>query len=76
MSRFLFSLALLYFIYYLAKRFFRQLMSPQEKRRPQAPHRGAPRREASRREAPRPIPPQQHHGVDYSKVKDADYRDL
>jgi hypothetical protein len=64
MFRFLFTLVLIYFIVRLIKGLTRRPAPPQDRRR------AMPRQEQPLRSAPR------SKGVDYSKVKDADYRDL
>lgn len=66
--RFLLTIALLYVLYLLAKGLFgRKTLSSDERRRDPEPR--------IRQEWEKQHPPRKQ-GLDYSKVKDADYRDL
>jgi hypothetical protein len=71
--RFLFYLSKLNLLYQVVRVILRSMLTP-PRRSPQRPL-GRPS-EPRREERPEPFPPRRNARIDYSKVKDADYRDI
>ena len=69
MSRFLLYISIIFLLYQVAKRFMRGLVSSPQRQRMQ-------RRDAGNAPKSPPSPSAPQSEIDYSKIRDADYRDI
>ena len=74
MFRYLLIAFIVFLLYWMLKGTLRRFLAPPPSARPRAKGRPAGRDRAERERVERPRP--SGTGIDYSKIKDADYRDL